>query len=364
MKNPFASTGGIIVAGAAIGLGAAVLQKLGNPGNMGLCVACFGRDVVGAVGLHRAETVQYARPEIFALVLGALAAALSGGEFKPRAGSAPVARFLLGFSVAVGALIFLGCPWRALLRLAGGDWNAILGLVGLAVGVATAAQLNKKGFSLGAAKPAAKTLGTLFALLMAALLIIRLAYPPIAGEPKNDLLFYSLQGPGSLHAPLWASLIIALIIGFIGQRSRFCSVGAIQDLFLFKSAHLLLGVAGFVAAALAANLAFGQFHPGFANQPIAHTLGFWNFFGLVVVGLGSALGGGCPGRQLFLAGEGDGDAAVFVLGLFAGLAMAHNWSLASSPAGLGPHGAAAGVLSLAVILVIAIFGARQAPKAA
>jgi hypothetical protein len=57
MKNPFSSTAGVVSAGLIIGLGAAILQKLGNPGNMGVCVACFGRDVVGAVGLHRADTV-------------------------------------------------------------------------------------------------------------------------------------------------------------------------------------------------------------------------------------------------------------------------------------------------------------------
>jgi len=43
---------------------AALLQKLGNPGNMGICVACFERDIAGAVGLHRAAVVQYMRPEI------------------------------------------------------------------------------------------------------------------------------------------------------------------------------------------------------------------------------------------------------------------------------------------------------------
>jgi hypothetical protein len=40
------------------------------------------------------------------------------------------------FSVLwLGALVFLGCPWWALLRLAGGDWNAIAALAGLVVGV-------------------------------------------------------------------------------------------------------------------------------------------------------------------------------------------------------------------------------------
>ena len=53
-KNLFATTPGIIIVGAVIGLIAVWLQKLGNPANMGICVACFERDVAGGLGLHRA----------------------------------------------------------------------------------------------------------------------------------------------------------------------------------------------------------------------------------------------------------------------------------------------------------------------
>ena len=134
-KNLFATTPGIIIVGAVIGLIAVWLQKLGNPANMGICVACFERDVAGGLGLHRAAIVQYLRPEIMGLVLGSLAAAIATREFKPRGGSAPIVRFVLGMIAAMGALVFLGCPWRAILRLAGGDGNAILGLAGLATGI-------------------------------------------------------------------------------------------------------------------------------------------------------------------------------------------------------------------------------------
>ena len=134
-SNFFATTPGVILVGAVIGVIAVVLQKLGNPGNMGICIACFERDVAGGLGLHRAAVVQYLRPEIMGLVLGSLAAALASGEFKPRGGSAPLVRFVLGMIAAIGALVFLGCPWRALLRLAGGDANAIIGLLGLIAGL-------------------------------------------------------------------------------------------------------------------------------------------------------------------------------------------------------------------------------------
>jgi len=43
---------GIVVTGAVIGLIAVVLVMLGNPKNMGFCIACFLRDIAGATTLH------------------------------------------------------------------------------------------------------------------------------------------------------------------------------------------------------------------------------------------------------------------------------------------------------------------------
>jgi hypothetical protein len=129
-------------------------------------------------------------------------------------------------------------------------------------------------------------------------------------------------------------------------------MGALRDLFLFRQTHLFSGIVALVVAAFITNLIVGQFHPGFANQPVAHTMGLWNFLGMAVAGLAFALAGGCPGRQLFLAGEGDGDAAIFVIGMFVGAAIAHNFGLASSPAGIGPHGVAGVITGLAGCIFI------------
>ncbi|MCK5099470.1 MAG: YedE-related selenium metabolism membrane protein, partial [Desulfobacteraceae bacterium] len=148
------------------------------------------------------------------------------------------------------------------------------------------------------------------------------------------------------------SLGAGLLIGFIAQRSRFCTMGAFRDLILFRQMHLFGGVIALVIFAFITNFIFGQFNPGFEGQPVAHAMHIWNFAGMVLAGLAFALAGGCPGRQLFLSGEGDGDAAVFVLGMVAGAAIAHNFGLASSPKGVGPHGIAAVVVGLIVCLFI------------
>lgn len=358
IKQFFASRTGIISVGVFIGVFAALLQKWGNPGNMGICVACFERDIAGAIGMHRAAVVQYLRPEILGFVLGAMASAFVFKEFRPRAGSAPIVRFILGMIAMIGALVFLGCPWRAVLRLAGGDGNAIFGLLGLAAGIGIGALFFKGGYNLGRSQKEYPSVGWLFPLIILGLLVLRLIYPLIPGEGQSGILFYSLKGPGARHAPLAVSLVVGLAIGAVAQRSRFCTMGAFRDLFLFRQMHLLSGLVALLVAAFLTNLVLRQFNPGFVGQPVAHTMELWNFMGMVVAGLAFALAGGCPGRQLFMAGEGDGDAAVFALGMIIGAAVSHNFGLASSPKGVGPHGIAAVIICMIVLLFIG-FTMRQ-----
>jgi uncharacterized protein len=331
MKNLFTTKKAIFGVGLVIGLIAAFLQFNGNPANMGVCVACFCRDIAGALGLHRADVVQYLRPEIIGFVLGSLLSAVAFKEFKPRAGSAPVVRFVLGFFAAIGALVFLGCPWRALLRLSGGDPNAIAGIAGLVAGIWIGILFLKAGFNLGRSQNTYTAAGLILPVVMAGLLILLLAKPQLStGAP-----FFSVKGPGSMHAPIIWSLLAGLVIGILAQRTRFCTVGAVRDVILVRDFYLMAGVLGLVLGAFAANLFLGQFNPTLDVQPIAHTNTFWNFTGMVLAGLAFTLAGGCPGRQLFMSGEGDGDAAVFVFGLLLGAAFAHNFGVAASPKGIG-----------------------------
>lgn len=361
----FGSLPGIVFVGAAIGALAPLLQKLGNPPNMGICVACFERDIAGALGLHRAAAVQYIRPEIIGLILGSLIAAVLFREFRARAGSAPVVRFALGLFAMIGALAFLGCPWRALLRFAGGDLNALVGLAGLATGIAVGVQFLKSGYSLGRAQKTYAGAGLVMPLIAVGLLLLVVFQPVFV---KDGPIFFSQSGPGSLHAPLVISLAVGLAIGFLAQRSRFCTMGAIRDLILMRDTHLISGVAAMVVCAFLANLIFGQVRFGLAGQPVAHSSYVWNFLGMTLSGLAFSLAGGCPGRQLFLSGEGDGDAALFVIGMITGAAVAHNFGLAATPdsvvdgvvrtGGLSAFGMWAVVIGLVATLAIG-FTMRQ-----
>ena len=343
----------IVIAGLIIGVIASLLVFFGNPSNMGFCIACFLRDTAGGLGLHRAAAVQYIRPEIIGLVLGSFGVALVKKEFSAKGGSAPVTRFVLGFFVMVGCLMFLGCPFRMILRLAGGDLNALLGLLGFALGILAGVFFLKRGYSLKRTYTQTKLDGVIFPVIQVVVFILLVAAPAF--------IFFTEAGggPGAKHAAVAISLIAGLIVGALAQRTRLCMVGGIRDVVLFREPKLLMGFGAILVSALVCNLILNGvgeatfFHLGFKGQPIAHTDGLWNCLGMLLVGFGCVLLGGCPLRQLVMSGEGNSDSAVTVLGLIVGAAFCHNFGLASSADGPTAAGKIAVLLGIAVVLVIA-----------
>lgn len=317
----------LAVAGGIIGIIAVLLVLLGNPKNMGFCIACFLRDTAGAIGMHQAGAVQYIRPEVIGLVFGAFLLASFHKEFLPRGGSSPMIRLVLGITVMIGALVFLGCPFRMILRLAGGDLNALTGLVGFIFGIGAGVVFLNRGYTLKRTYSLSKFEGALLPAIQAGMLVLLIAAPAF--------LFFSESGPGSMHAPVAVSLAAGLIVGALAQKTRLCMAGGIRDVMLFKDWTMLTGFVAIIIFALAGNLVLnmtvgGFFKLSFLAQPISHSDGLWNFLGMAVVGWGSVLLGGCPMRQLVLAGEGNSDSAVTVFGLLIGAAIAHNFKLASA----------------------------------
>jgi len=343
----------VAAAGLVVGLVSVCLGVFGNPANMALCVACFIRDTAGALGLHRTGAVQYIRPEITGIVAGAFVIGLIKKDFAPKGGSSPITRFILGMCVMVGALIFLGCPSRMILRIAGGDMNAAVGLIGFVGGVLTGILFLNMGFSLKRSYDQPMVEGMGFPVLSVMLLALLIAAPAF--------VFFSENGPGSMHAPLWISLAGGLIVGVAAQRSRLCLIGGARDAVLFKDFHMLIPFAVILLVVFAGNLITGRFNFGFANQPIAHTEWVWNILGLYLVGFSSVLLGGCPLRQLVMAGGGSSDSGVTVLGFFAGAAICHNFGLASTGEGTTANGRIAFLVCVTVVFVIAIFNTKRLP---
>ena len=105
------------------------------------------------------------------------------------------------------------------------------------------------------------------------------------------------------------------------------------------------------------------YHWGITGQPVAlpyvddagspiWSQYIWTFLGFALVGLAAIQLGGCPLRNITLAGEGDTDAGVTVLGYIAGGALAHNFLISSSGSGLGTWGPVAVIVGLVFCIVV------------
>ena len=342
----------VVLAGGMVGLADVVLTALGNPVNMGFCIACFLRDIAGATKMHSAAVVQYFRPEIVGLLLGAFIMSVASKEYRAKAGSSPATRFVLGAFVMIGALAFLGCPLRMVLRLAGGDLNALIALFGFIAGIAVGVVCLNKGFSLKRAYDVGKAEGGMLLVVLSGLFLLSLAVPA--------LFAFSEKGPGSMHAPALIALLIATAVGAAAYKTRLCMAGGIRDGIMFKDFKLLYGFIAIFVVALVGNLVTNKFNLGFTGQPVAHSDHLWSFLGMALVGWGSVLLGGCPLRQLILAGSGNGDSAVTVLGMIVGAAFSHNFGLAGAAAnaesagGVGPKGRVAIIIGFVVMAVVSL----------
>lgn len=313
---------------AVVGALAALLVWKGNPGNMGICGACFLRDEAGALGLlgkgapGGPPPPAHVRPELVGLVLGAFVLGLARRRYVARSGSHASTRLVAGAFMSIGALVFLGCPFRMLQRLGGGDVNAWLGLAGFVPGVLVGLGFEKKGYGVGSTAPAPVAVGLHAPAIFGGLLLL-------AGA--GVLVGPGLGSGGPAHAPWTLALGVGLVAGGLLSLTGFCAVSAARQL-VAKPKGQLLGAAALVLGYLAVALATGIFRGGTAGQPIAHTDGLWNALSMSLVGFCGVLAGGCPVRQVVMAGEGNGDAFVTVLGILLGAAIAHGLGLVSSPA--------------------------------
>jgi len=331
----------VIITGAVFGAFLALLMKLGNPPNMGVCAICFLRDTAGALKLHTIDKLSYIRPEIIGFILGSTVIALITKEFKATGGSSSILRFIIGAFVTIGALVFLGCPIRMLGRIAGGDWTALEGLLGLVVGIFVGIQFLKVGFNLGRAQSLPNATGWVMPFVAIGLLILLLTKP-------GFIIFGPIK-----YAPLIISLIAGLIVSGLAQRSRFCTIGGIRDLILIGDTYLFQGLVALLVVACIFNLILGQFHPG--SSPIAHPYFLWNFGGMFLAGLGLVMLGGCPFRQMVMSGYGNTDAGITVLGMLFGAGLAHNFNLVASPQSVPDNGKMAILLGIIVLILVGVF---------
>ena len=237
--------------------------------------------------------------------------------------------------------------------------------LGFAAGVFTGTIALKHGFSLGRAHETGKINGAVLPVVLVVLFVLSLT---------TTLFAFSEKGPGSMHAPALLALAVALLFGAIAQKCRTCFAGSIRDVILMRNFDLITVIGGLFAVMMVFNLATGGFKLSFAGQQVAHSQHIWNILGLYAVGFAAVLAGGCPLRQLVLAGQGSSDSAVTFLGLLVGAAFCHNFGLAASaaaaatadtpaaPGGLAMAGKAAVIGCIVILFIIGFMPKPQEGK--
>lgn len=352
--------GMFVMMGAVIGIGAVLLSYYGNPANTGLCISCFMENVAGALGLHDNARMQYLRPELIGIVLGAFAWSLYRKEFLTTGGSSPLLRFVVGVLLIIGCSVFIGCPVKMVLRLAAGDIGALVGLAGLVAGIYIGLEFVENGFQLG--KPSATPVASGYMVpgLMLLLLVLAVMRP--------SFIDFSAKGSGALHAPFLLALGLGLLIGGWAQHTQFCITGGIARLFLWgprevmscpRSTGLLISLGSFFGFALTASILTGQFSFGLQGQPSSNDSYGWAFLGMLLVGFGSILIRGCPLRQLVAAGQGDTDAGVTLMGMLVGSALVQNWGLAGTAAGTPMRAQVAVLFGIILLLAVGLLNRKR-----
>lgn len=123
-----------------------------------------------------------------------------------------------------------------------------------------------------------------------------------------------------------ATLVIGLVIGYLGQRSGICFIGGIRDLFLFRDSYLLKGLFGLFVGGLIGFVIFGFLGgnvPNFLRLTTLAQIPASSWILTIIGGLGlgffSVLAGGCPFRLHVMASEGRKDAVVYMIGFYLGI---------------------------------------------
>ena len=141
------------------------------------------------------------------------------------------------------------------------------------------------------------------------------------------------------------TLALGFLIGYLAQRSGFCSIGGMRDLMMFRHTRLFFGYLALIGGAIIGYFLFWLIIPtAFPNFYWATTqtspltpvpgapggLEIGSYILLAIIG-GFGMGligvilGGCPLRQIVMSTEGNLKSIFFILGLIVGAIVFHGW---------------------------------------
>lgn len=329
-----------------MGFFGALLSIYGNPINTGICISCFMENFSGALKLHNNIFMQYIRPELLYIVPGSLFMALIRKEFNANISLSIIHSFLGGVFMIIGSAVFIGCPIKMFLRLAGGDLNSIAGILGTVFGVFLGISILKEGIDTTSFKIIKKP-NKISALIIPLSIIFLIVVYHIKGE----LFFESESGAGSERAPYILSAMAGLFLGGLSQYSRFCITGSIRNSLILKNFIGFLALILLTTTAMIINIFAGKFNLGFIGQPGSHTKYAWSFISMGLVGYIAVLIDGCPFRQIVKMGEGNINSQVSFLGMLLASAFVQNFNIlsdASGPTNFGKFAIVIGILIFSI----------------
>jgi hypothetical protein len=131
----------------------------------------------------------------------------------------------------------------------------------------------------------------------------------------------------------FSSLGVGFVIGYLGQRSRMCTIGGLRDYVLVRDTELLKGVAALLVASW---VVFGALRPiagsdagrgliAAATTPSGLRACIAIGVGALLLGFVATLSGACPLRQHVLAGQGRVGAWAFLAGFYLAAVVYTSW---------------------------------------
>lgn len=124
-----------------------------------------------------------------------------------------------------------------------------------------------------------------------------------------------------------ASLVLGLVIGYLGQRTRLCYIAGYRDFLMARDTTLMKGIIGTIIGAFGGFTLFnflGGNVPAFPMFATTTTLLskptlLLTLVGGLGVGIVGVLSGGCPFRMHVLACEGKKTYWAYLFGFYVGL---------------------------------------------
>lgn len=337
MKINIKNTIFIIISSMVIAILVSLLVYYGNPTNMGLSVSCFIKDMAGSLRLHNTPIAQYYRPEIVGIFLGAFLVSLFRKRFNLSISNNWYIYLIYGFCTMILCMIFLGCPFRMIERMAGGDLNAYIGFFGLVLGIVVSVFVKKEKKEVVIKEVNKKYIFFILPIVLIVGFIV-LVVDTYCMPGGSKIFATSTAGPASMHANIFISLIFSLIIGVILSISELSFDNAVIGIIKHKNYTMLLsGIIMFIAMMI-----FNHFNYtlnfNFDEQIVAHKAIFWNFLSMFGVGVSIMFAGGDPLRQLIKSAEGKIDSLLYILGMFIASIIIYPLRLTGAAYSMLPNG--------------------------